>query len=69
METVDENILLMVDDAIKKCQTHCHVAKDMAGDLRKNGFDGQVMADLVHECEMALKFAHLYQGYINVVDL
>ncbi len=58
---------LMIEDAIKKCQTHSYKAKDIAGDLRHNGFDGQVMADLIKQCESALKFAHAYQSYINTL--
>ncbi len=61
-----DKIETLKEDAIKKCMTHAHVAKDIAGDLRLNGFDGQVMADLIIECETALKFAHLFQGYNNV---
>ncbi len=65
----DNKIDIMIDDAIKKCQTSAHVAKDLAGDLRRNGFDGQVIADLIEECEKALKFAHAYQSYVNTLTL
>lgn len=58
-----ENIL---NDAIEKCQTHAHRAKAYAGHLRNNGFSGSVIADLIFESEQALKYAHLYQAYINV---
>lgn len=59
---------LMIEDAIKKCQTNAYKAKDLAGDLRHNGFDGQIVADLIKQCESALKFAHAYQSYINTLD-
>ena len=58
----------MVDGAIEKCNTHSYRAKDIAKDLRANGFDGHLTADLIKECELALKFAHLYQAYINCLE-
>lgn len=67
MET--PKIDIMIEDAIKKCQTHAYKAKENAKDLRNNGFEGEVIADLIHECEQALKFAHLYQGYVNTLTL
>lgn len=62
---MDDKIDIVIEDAIKKCQTHGHIIKDKAGDLRNNGFDGQICGELIKECESALKYAHLYQAYIN----
>jgi len=58
----------MIDGAIEKCNTHAYRAKDIAKDLRTNGFDGHLAADLIKECELALKFAHLFQAYINCLE-
>lgn len=62
-----EKIDIMIEDAIKKCQTHGHLVKSTAGDLRNNGFDGELCGQLIRECEMALKYAHAYQAYINTL--
>lgn len=56
---------VLIEDSIKKCQTHAHLSKSTAGDLRNNGFDGELAAILIRECELTLKYAHLYQAYIN----
>lgn len=73
METVElepvSRIDMLIEDAITKCQTSGHRVKAGAGDLRKNGFDGEIIADLIHECEQALKYAHLYQAYVNTLTM
>lgn len=56
----------LIESSIKNCQTHAHKLKEIAGDLRFNGFDGQLIADLIKEAESALKYAHMYQAYINI---
>lgn len=58
---------IMIEDVITKCETHSFKARASAADLRKNGFDGQVVADLIRQCELALKNAHAYQSYINTL--
>lgn len=58
-------IEILIRAAIKNCQTHSYKAKDIAKDLRNNGFDGYLASDLVKELELALKFAHFFQAYIN----
>lgn len=62
-----EHIDILIEDAIKKCQTHAHVSKDLAGDLRHNGFDGEVMGDLIKNAELVVKYASMYQAYINTL--
>lgn len=63
-----QKIDTLIEDAIKRCQTHAHRAKSTAGDLRTNGFDGELAGDMIRECEMALKFAHAYQSYVNSTE-
>lgn len=63
----EEKIDIMIEDAIKKCQTHGHLIKAKSGDLRQNGFDGELCGELIKECEMALKYASMYQAYINTL--
>lgn len=69
-QLIDETpkLIVLEEAAIKNCQTHAYKAKDIAKDLRNNGFDGQLAAELVKELELSLKNAHLYQAYINSQD-
>lgn len=63
-----ERTLVLLDDAIKKCETHCFVARGHAADLRHQGFSGTEISELVKNLEAALKYAHLYQAYSNAID-
>lgn len=63
-----KKINLLIKDAIKKCHTHGITTKDIAQDLRYNGFEGSLISDLVKEAELTLKYAHAYQSYWNSVE-
>ena len=67
IEHVDKKMALS-EDAIKKCETKLYLARGCAADLRHNGFDGELVGELIKHCENALKFAHSYQAYMNVID-
>lgn len=58
----------LIEDAIIKCQTHAYKSKEIAKDLRNNGFDGELTGELVKELELSLRYAHYYQAYINSDD-
>ncbi len=65
-ETLELNqIDVFIEASIKNAQTHAYKAKDIAADLRYNGFDGAMVADLIENLELSLKNAHMYQAYIN----
>lgn len=63
-----EKIQSLVEDALKKCKTSAFLTKETAKDLEQNGFHGEVVADLIQHAETALKHAHAYQSYINVLN-
>lgn len=69
MQIINESkkIDQMTTDAIVKCQTNAYKAKETAKDLRNNGFDGELCGKLIKECETALKYANMYQAYINTL--
>jgi hypothetical protein len=62
-----EHIDTLINSSIEKCQTSAHRAKAIAGDLRNNGFDGELVGQLIGELENALQNAHMYQAYINTL--
>lgn len=55
----------LLEDSLKKVQTHSHRAKTFAGDLRNQGFSGTTTGAMIAEAQAALENAILYQGYIN----
>lgn len=67
IEHTDKKIILL-EDAIKKCETSFYVGRGHAADLRHNGFDGQIVADMIKSAQEALKYAYAYQFYMNAMD-
>ena len=68
-EIIEElsKIDIMIEDAIVKCQTNSYKAKETAKDMRNNGFDGEMCGKLIKECELALRYANMYQAYVNTL--
>ena len=64
----DDELDKLIMKSIINVQTHAHKAKDLAGDLRANGFEGRILAELRTEAEKVIKYVHEYQAYINCAD-